>query len=99
MRRVFKGSAIGKQCSAKGILERCGEPKETPTQKQSFVKQASSRKFLAEEQITSPVTLQNKDANGLLETLLQPEHVSSYVPYQLTEKGGKKRKKRMNKRL
>ncbi len=96
---VFNGSAIGKQYSAKGILERCGEPKETPTQKQDFVKQPSSGKFLTEEQRTAPATLQNKDGNNLLETLLQPEHASGYVPHQLIKKGGRKRKKRINKRL
>ncbi len=39
------------------------------------------------------------DGNDLLETLLQPEHTSGYVPHHLTKKGGKKRKKRINNRL
>lgn len=96
---VFNGSAIGKPYSAKGILERCVEPKETPTQKQDFVKQPSSGKFPPEEQRIAPSILQIKDGNDLLETLLQPEHASSYVPHQLIKKGGRKRKKRINKRL
>ena len=96
---VFNGSTIGKQYSAKGLLERCVESKETPIQKQDFVKQPSSGKFLPEEQRTVPATPRNKNGNDLLETLLQPEHTSGYIPHQLTRKGGKKRKKRIDKRL
>lgn len=96
---VFNGSVIGKQYGAKGILERCNELQETPVQKMDFVKQLSSKTLVPDEQRPVPVTLQNKDGNDLLETLLQPEHASGYVPYQLTKKEGKKRKKRINKRL
>jgi len=96
---VFNGSAIGKPYSAKGILERCGETGEQPTQKQEFVKQTSSKTFLPEEQAILPAARQNKGDNELLETLLQPEHTSGYVPHQLTKKGGRKRRKRTNKRL
>lgn len=96
---VFNGSALGKPYSAKSILERCIEPKETSAQKQDFVRQPSSGKFPSEEQRTAPGALQNRDGNDLLEILLQPEYASGYVPYQLTKKGGKKRKKRINKRL
>ncbi len=91
---------VGKQYSAKGILERCNEPKEITVQQQDFVKQFSSRTILPEEQKTAPATLQNKEDFDLLETLLQPEHTSGFVPNQLMRKGGgKKRKKRINKRL
>ena len=96
---IFNGSDLGKPYSAKGILERCAELKETPAQKHDFVKQPSSGKLLPEEQRTAPATLQNKVGNNLLETLLQPEQTSGFVPYQLTKKGGKKRKKRINKSL
>jgi DNA-binding phage protein len=96
---VFNGSAIGKPYSAKGILERCGEAKEQPLQKQEFIKQTSSKTFLPEEQAIPPAVQQNKGDNELLETLLQPEHTSGYVPHQLTKKGGRKRRKRTNKRL
>jgi hypothetical protein len=96
---VFNGSVIGKQYSAKGILERCNEPKEITVQQQDFVKQFPSRTILPEEQKTAPATIQNKEDFDLLETLLQPEHTSGFVPNQLMIKGGKKRKKRINKRL
>jgi hypothetical protein len=96
---VFNGSVIGKQYSAKGILERCNEPQETPVQKQDFVKQHSSKTELQDEQKPLPAGLQNKEGIDLLETLLQPEHTSGFVPHQLTKKGGRKRKKRISKRL
>jgi len=96
---VFNGSTIGKQYSAKGILERCNEPQETPVQKQDFTKQPSSKTLIPDEQKPVHATLQNKESIDLLETLLQPEHTSGFVPYQLTKKGGKKRKKRISKRL
>ena len=96
---VFNGSTIGKQYSAKGILERCTEPQETHAQKQDFAKQPSSKTLVPDEQKSVPATLKNKESIDLLETLLQPEHTSGFVPYQLTKKGGRKRKKRISKRL
>lgn len=96
---VFNGSVIGKPYSAKGILERCNEPQQAPVQKQDFVKQPSSITSVPDEQKSVPATLQNKEVIDLLEALLQPEYTSGYVPHQLTRKEGKKRKKRINKRL
>ena len=96
---VFNGSVLGKQYSAKAILERCSEPPTKPAQKDDFVKQLSFQTRLPEEQLPTSVTSQNKDDIDLLETLLQPEYASGYVPNQLTKKGRKKRKKRISKRL
>jgi hypothetical protein len=96
---VFNGSVIGKQYSAKGILERCNELKEITVQQQDIHKQPSSRTILPEEQKIASATLQNKEDFELLETLLQPENTSGFVPNQLMRKGAKKRKKRINKRL
>ncbi|SDW16697.1 Relaxase/Mobilisation nuclease domain-containing protein [Hydrobacter penzbergensis] len=96
---VFNGSVIGKPYSAKGILERCSETGEQTTQKPDFVKQPPSKTHLPEEQAIPPAVQQNKGDNELLETLLQLEHTSGYVPHQLTKKGGRKRRKRTNKRL
>lgn len=36
---------------------------------------------------------QNKEGIDLLETLLQPENTSCFVPYELTKKGRKKKEK------
>lgn len=96
---VFNGSILGKQYSAKAILERCNEVQKTPAQKDDFVKQPSFQTMLPGEQLPTMTTFQNKDDIDLLETLLQPEHTSGYVPNQLTKKGKKKRKKRISKRL
>lgn len=51
---VFNGSTIGKPYSAKGILERCGELKEQPIQKQDIVKQPSRETLLPEDQSATP---------------------------------------------
>lgn len=96
---VFNGSVLGKQYSAKGILERCNEIQKTPVQKDGFVKQPSFQTMLPDEQRATSGTSQNKDDLDFLETLLQPEHTSGYLPNQLTKKGKKKRKKRISKRL
>ncbi len=82
---VFNGSALGKDYSAKAILERCDQAKEpVPQQKQVFLKKLSS-----EQQSSSP---SNNYKSGLLETLLQSEHDANYVPAQLRKKVKKKRK-------
>jgi len=95
---VFNGSILGKQYSAKGILERCGERKETPAQHPDFVKQPAPKGLPPDEQV-QPLQSQQKDGIDLLETLMQPENASEYVPNGLPGKGRKKRKKRFTKRL
>lgn len=96
---VFNGSALGKPYSAKGILERCGEVKETPLQQQDIVKQTRYPASPTEEQTDKSPSQQNKNEIDLLETLLQPEYASGYVPNGLPGKGRKKKKKRITKRL
>jgi len=96
---VFNGSDLGKQYSAKSIVERCKELTETQLPKQEFVKQPSSKTSVPEQPISAPATIQKKDGTELLETLLQPEYTSGYVPNELTGKGRKKRKKSISKRL
>lgn len=96
---IFNGSDLGKQYSAKSILERCNQLKETLGEKQDFITQSSSKTCTSEEQTQTPAAFQNKDGTDLLETLLQHENTSGYVPNQLTGKGKKKRKKRISKRL
>ncbi len=96
---VFNGSVLGKQYSAKAILERCNELQKTTAQNDDFVKQQSFKTMLQYEQQATSAAFQNKNDTDLLETLLQAEHTSGYVPNQLTKKGRKKRKKRISKRL
>ncbi len=96
---VFNGSALGKQYSAKGILERCGERKELPGQERNFDTHSISKASPQKELVQQFQNQQNKNEINLLETLLQPENTSGYVPNGLPGKGRKKRKKRITKRL
>ena len=96
---VFNGSVLGKQYSAKGILERCNEVQKIAAQKDNFIKQQSFQRMLPAEQDASSESFQNKDDIDLLGTLLQPEYTSGYIPNQLSKKGKRKRKKRISKRL
>jgi ribosomal protein S8 len=96
---VFNGSVLGKQYSAKGVLERCAEIKETTAQQHGFVQKLTPKTSPPEEQISESPTLQNKKGNDLLEILLRPEHASAYVPNQLTKQSRKKRRKRIAKHL
>ena len=82
---VFNGSVLGKQYSAKGILERCGEIKETVAHQHGFVQQLTLKTTPLEEQTVVSSTLQSNKGNDLLDILLRPEHASGYVPTQLTQ--------------
>lgn len=78
-RCVFNGSELGKNYSAKAVLERCNI---------SFAETRSHRGFIPAPYQSHPdVHFPLK----LLNELLQPEYTSNYVPYELS---GRKRKKR-----
>lgn len=96
---VFNGSVLGKQYSAKAILERCNELQKAPVQIDDIVKQLSFKPMVQGEQQAISTAFHNKNDIDLLETLLQAEQISGYVPNQLIKKGKKKRKKRISKRL
>ena len=94
---VFNGSALGKQYSAKAIQERC-LPKGIPGQhlaSHAALKRAGlqppTHTSAAETKDTSHVA----DGASILDTLMQPEYMSDYMPHQLK---GKKKKRRKNKR-
>ncbi len=93
---VFNGSALGKPYSAKGILERCGVAQQQPVIGQEFVGQHNPKTQPVPYQPAFNSNGQNKENIDLLETLLQPENASGFVPYQLTKKGRKKKKKRIS---
>jgi hypothetical protein len=100
---VFNGSVLGKQYSAKAIQERC-QQKAVPEQKlpphsaqEPTGLQPQANAFEAEPkahpnvlQIAKPFS----EIENLLDTLLQTEQASNYLPYQLKRK--KKRRKRTN---
>lgn len=84
---VFNGSTLGKNYSAKAITERCGLKSpgshEQPSNHIEQVKDMDQR----------PSSYANDQVNeGLLQTLLQQEYDPNYVPYELS--GKKKRRKK-----
>jgi len=100
---VFNGSVLGKQYSAKAIQERC-QQKAVPKQKlpphsaqEPIGLQPQATAFEAETK-AHPNSMQNtapfKEFENILETLLQTEQASNFLPYQLKRK--KKRRKRTN---
>jgi hypothetical protein len=95
---VFNGSALGKEYSAKGMLDRCGAASEQLSQKE-LVKQSNSPNRPVSSQSELDSNVSKKESLGILETLLKPEYTSAYVPNQLTKKRVKKKKKRISNRL
>lgn len=95
---VFNGSTLGKQYSAKGILERCGERKDFSLEKRAFQQSPGKKNHQQVEAPDIPIHQKSKEV-GLLDALLQPQNGSGYVPVALTKSGKKKRKKKASKRL
>ena len=93
---VFNGSDLGKNYSAKAIIERCKETVQEQVYEPKFVKQKEAT--LGQELVAYQPS-ENENKESLLEVLLKPEYTSAYVPYQLTANGKKKKKKGISKRL
>ena len=100
---VFNGSAIGKNYSAKAIQERCGieiNHKVTIANQppnESLDSPLSTQKSDRLKEQNTEATGINQSLNnqgGLLQTLMEPEQTSDYLPNQLKKK--KRRKKRRN---
>lgn len=102
---VFNGSVLGKQYSAKAIQERC-QQKAVPEQKLpprsaqepiGFQPQATA--FEAETK-AHPIVMQIatpfNEIENLLDTLMQPEYASNYLPYQMKKKRKKRRRRNLN---
>ncbi len=94
---VFNGSELGKQYSAKAIQERCQSESKQGQHLAGHAApltpglQPTPQATLAE---TKEPGISNENSN-LLETLMQPEQASDYVPYPLK---GNKKKRRKNRR-
>ena len=86
---VFNGSVLGKAYSAKGVLDRSVAPATQDRPKQ--IAQPMEK--------TGDIRQSAEEKDNLLDTLLQPGQPSGYVPFELTGKGRKKKKKRISKRL
>lgn len=96
---VFNGSVLGKQYSAKGLMDRIetdlrkheigsGKLKKPPSQ--AHVKQDDKRSIVI---ANSGQIFESIDhSRGLLETLITPEETPSYLPYEWRKKKRKKRK-------
>ena len=85
---VFNGSTLGKDYSAKAMLERLENSMLRPNKSNHLhpQKQVNDLKNVAKQ-----VSLMNPQ-ESLLTTILQPEYVQGVMPYEL--KGKRKRKKR-----
>ena len=95
---VFNGSALGKEYSAKAILERCTpEPnllshsarKTIGLQPQAIATAAETK---ATQNTFQTAAISNEAGSNLLNTLMRSENLTDYLPYEL--KGDKKKKRR-----
>ena len=101
----FNGNVLGKQYSAKAIQERC-QPKVVPEQKlpphsaqeptglqpQATAAEAETNVHPNDLQITAPF----KEIENLMDTLMQTEQTSNYLPYQFKRKKKRRRRKSLN---
>jgi hypothetical protein len=85
---VFNGSDLGKNYSAKNILERCDI-----TEQKQLPKDKTQTNEILYPQNTSKDSA-NISASTIIEDLVSPEHTFSYIPF-----GLKKKRKRKNKKL
>lgn len=98
---VFNGSALGKDYGAKAILERCKNKHSKPQLLPEIATEPQPQQQLQTTTAYSdikPTTLAESDimnednTGGLLQTILDTEHTSDYIPNSLKKK--KRRKKR-----
>jgi hypothetical protein len=88
---VFNGSEIGKEYSAKGILEKCGIQQLTPDHDKSIQSEITSEK----KELFPDSELQQKhtqDSPKLLDVLITAKEEYNYLPYELRKPKKKKRK-------
>ncbi len=97
---VFNGSDLDKGYSAKSILERCEHNLEKQGKSLAYTPQtalANSEKETLLYKLPQSVNPASSTSDGasvsLLEELMQYEHASGYVPYELSGKKKKRRKK------
>lgn len=88
---VFNGSDLGKEYSAKGIQERCLKNIPAP---QNVTAGLQSKRIHQDIQNKQQSATGRVGDAGLLDILLQAENTSGFVPYALTKKGQKKKKKK-----
>jgi hypothetical protein len=97
---VFNGSDLGKQYSAKGIMERCGQDLNLqPNQSlnQSLQSNLDQHQTLDQEQRIKHANEKTPGLENVLYDLLKPEQQPDYVPYQFKKK--RKRNQRQSRGL
>ena len=88
---VFNGSDIGKEYSAKGILEKCGVKQLTPDQDKSIQSEIlPEKKELFHD--SEPQQEHTQDSSKLLDILMAAKEEYNYLPYELRKQKKKKRK-------
>ncbi len=89
---VFNGSQIGKEYSAKAILEKCGEAQAVTMKQKDQKKQVASKKItLVDHRKTEE---QKHDLSNLLSEVITPIEPYNYLPYNLRKQKRKKKKSR-----
>lgn len=83
---VFNGSALGIQYAAKAMLERCGNVRLKPDGNNY------ENKIQKEQGTKNPAFISERELQKIIDSILQPEYASEYIPASL--KGRRKKRKR-----
>lgn len=100
---IFNGSALGKNFSAKGVLDSINNHLQTtdsmrlnqinrPIESSQTNIQIASTK-IGTEQENGTDKPQSNEGNDLIQQLLQPEHTAQYIPFDWKKKRKRKRRK------
>jgi hypothetical protein len=88
---VFNGSDLGKAYSAKMILERCNIKENNFSASWADEKKNIHRS----ESFIQPISNSQLPATDVIDTLMKPEIVTNYMPYELKKAKRKRKKKRL----
>ena len=88
---VFNGSDIGKQYSAKGILENCGIVQSIPEQAKA-IEHTPTSQTIKQQPSHEPTPSKQLDIGKIIEEVIKPTEEIHYLPYEL-KKRRKKRKR------
>lgn len=96
---VFNGSDLGKEYSAKAVLEKCGEVAFKPEhlnqkQAQEQKSQCIKQKEFTRKKSSSVLPHAKKASRNLLDTVLRPSRTNDFVPQEFLKK--KKRRKNLS---
>ncbi|MGN6531211.1 MAG: relaxase/mobilization nuclease domain-containing protein, partial [Ginsengibacter sp.] len=90
---VFNGSDLGKQYTAKAIIERC-KPEMKPEENVAIHPEQKAIHTEQKRIIISPFI--KSGLSNALENLSEPISSSNYIPYQLKKNRKKKKRKRLS---